>query len=45
MVSWVVLANSYTELTIESLRQKLDEIYPGEFLPPRQKGNFVVSAL
>jgi len=31
MVSWVVLANSYTELTIESLRQKLDEIYPGEF--------------
>jgi hypothetical protein len=45
MVSWVVLANSYVELTVSSLRQKLDEIYPGEFLPPRQKGNFVVDAI
>jgi hypothetical protein len=42
MISWVVLANSYVDLKLESLRQKLDELYPGEFLPPRLQGNFVV---
>jgi hypothetical protein len=42
MVSWVVLANSYVDLTLDSLRAKLDEIYPGQFLPPREKGNFVI---
>ena len=42
MVSWVVLANTFVDLTLGSLRAKLDEIYPGQFLPPREKGNFVV---
>ena len=42
MISWVVLADSYVDLKLDSLRQKLDEIYPGEFLPPRLQGNFVV---
>jgi hypothetical protein len=42
MISWVVLANTYVELKLDSLRQKLDEIFPGEFLPPRQQGNFTV---
>jgi hypothetical protein len=41
-VSWVVLANTFVDLTLDSLRAKLDEIYPGQFLPPREKGNFVV---
>lgn len=42
MVSWVVLANTYVDLTLDSLRAKLDEVYPGQFLPPREKGNFVI---
>jgi len=43
MVSWVVLANSYLDFGVDDVRQKLDEVYSGEFLPPRQKGNFVVA--
>jgi len=43
MISWVVLANSYVDLGLDEVRQKLDEVYPGQFLPPRQKGNFVVA--
>jgi hypothetical protein len=43
MVSWVVLSNTYVDLDVARLRAKLDEIYPGQFLPPRDKGNFVVS--
>jgi hypothetical protein len=43
MVSWVVLANSYVELSVDVLRQKLDEVFPGQFLPPRPKGTFVVA--
>src|SRR6202041_355870 len=39
---WVVLANTYIELKLDSLRQKLDELYPGQFLPPRLQGNFAV---
>jgi hypothetical protein len=42
MISWVVLANTYVELKLDSLRQKLDELYPGQFLPPRLQGNFAV---
>ena len=42
MISWVVLANTYVELRLDSLRQKLDELYPGQFLPPRLQGNFTV---
>jgi hypothetical protein len=43
MVGWVVLSNTWVELTEESLRAHLDRIYPGEFLPPRQQGTFVVA--
>ena len=42
MVGWVALSNSYVELTLDLLRKSLDELYPGQFLPPREKGNFVV---
>ena len=42
MVSWVVLSNTPVELTIDRLREKLDELYPGQFLPPRKEGNFVI---
>jgi hypothetical protein len=42
MIALVVLANTYVDLTLDSVRAKLDEVFPGEFLPPRQKGNFVI---
>jgi len=42
MVSGVVLANTYLDLTLELVRAKLDEVFPGEFLPPRDQGNFVI---
>ncbi len=42
LVSLVVLSNSHVELTLDSLRGHLDAIYPGQFLPPREKGTFVV---
>src|ERR1700722_20777483 len=41
MISWVVLSKSYVDLKVDSLREKLDEDYPGQFLPPRDK-NFVI---
>jgi len=41
MISWVVLSNTYADLKVDSLREKLDEVYPGQFLPPRDK-NFVI---
>ena len=43
MVSWVVLTGGYVDLSLDQVRQKLDEVYPGQFLPPRQKGNFVIA--
>jgi len=42
MVSGVVLANTYLHLTLELVRAKLDEVFPGEFLPQRDQGSFVV---
>lgn len=42
MVSWVVLVGAYADISLDEVRQKLDDVYPGQFLPPRQKGNFVV---
>jgi hypothetical protein len=42
MVSLVVLSNDYVEFTAKSLSEKLDELYPGKFLPERQQANFVV---
>ena len=41
MISWVVLSKSYVDLKVGVLREKLDEVYPGQFLPPRDK-NFVI---
>lgn len=43
MIGWVILCMTPVELTEETLRARLDRIYPGEFLPPRQRGTFVVS--
>lgn len=42
MVSLVVLSNSYVELTLASLRERLDRVHPGYFVPPRQQGTFVI---
>jgi len=41
MISWVVLSNSYVDLDVALLRKKLDEVYPGKFLPPGERG-FVI---
>jgi hypothetical protein len=43
MIGWVVLSESWVELTEETLRAQLDRLYPGEFLPPRERGTFVVA--
>lgn len=43
MIAWVVLANTYIDLTLDSLRAKLNEVFPGEFLPPREQGNFIIN--
>ena len=42
MVSLVVLSRSSPELTLESIRNTLDKLFPGEFLPPRENANYVV---
>lgn len=42
MVSWVVLSKSYVVLDADKLRAKLDEAFPGEFVPQRDQGSFVV---
>jgi len=41
-VARVLLTNTFVDLTIDSLRQKLEELYPGQFVPPHIKGSFVV---
>jgi hypothetical protein len=41
MIGWVVLANTYVELTTDSLRTALDALYPGEFRPGGER-NFVI---
>jgi hypothetical protein len=41
MVSWVVLSNSPLELTAESLRGTLEQLYPGKFRQGEQT-NFVI---
>jgi hypothetical protein len=43
MIGWVILCGRKVELTEDTLRVRLDRIYPGEFLPPRQQGTFVVA--
>ena len=42
MISLVVLSNSYVELTLDTLRHRLDQAFPGYFLPPRERGTFVI---
>lgn len=42
MVGWVILCREWVELAEETLRAQLDRLYPGEFLPPRRRGTFVV---
>jgi len=42
MVSLVVLSQSTPALTLDSVRSTLDAVYPGQFLPPREEGNFVI---
>jgi hypothetical protein len=39
----VVLADSPIRFDLDALRQKLEELYPGQFVPPRAKGSFVVA--
>jgi hypothetical protein len=41
MIGWVVLANTYVELTVDSLRAALDQLYPDQFLPLGER-NFVI---
>lgn len=45
MVGWVVLFDSDTELMVDSVRAELDRVWPGQFLPQRDDGSFVVEAL
>ena len=42
MISWVVLFDSDVEFTEDELRAELDRLWPGEFLPQRDNGSFVV---
>jgi hypothetical protein len=42
MVSLVALMPSWHELTVEEVRESLDALFPGAFLPPREEGNFVI---
>ncbi len=42
MRGWVMLSMTWLELTTNSLRARLDTIYPGQFLPPRERGTFVL---
>jgi hypothetical protein len=42
MVSLVILSQSSPDLTLESIRSTLDAVFPGQFLPPREEGNFVI---
>ena len=45
MVSLVVLFSSYEELTCDLVRERLDRAFPGWFIPPREKGTFVVDGV
>ena len=42
MISLVALSNTYTKFDTGIVSRKLDELYPGKFLPPNQQENFVV---
>jgi hypothetical protein len=42
MISLVALASTWRKRSVDEIRQDLDETFPGEFLPPRSEGNFVI---
>jgi hypothetical protein len=42
MSSLVAIAPTWQERSIDLIRQELDDTFPGEFLPTRTEGNFVV---
>ena len=42
MISWVVLSKTRARLTLDSLRAQLEQLYPGRFLPPQDRKNFVI---
>jgi hypothetical protein len=42
MLSLVALSNSAVELTLDSLRARLDQIYTRHFVPPREQGTFII---
>ena len=42
MIGWVVLFDSDVGFTENSLRAELDRLWPGQFLPQRDNGGFVV---
>jgi hypothetical protein len=45
MISLAVLSKTRAELTLESLRVQLDKLYPGLFLPPQDRKNFVANGV
>jgi hypothetical protein len=45
LVGWVVLSRTRVELNAEQLRAALDELYPGSFLPPRERGSQVTESV
>jgi len=42
MISGVVLSMTWVELNVDTVRARLDKVFPGEFLPPRGEGTFVI---
>jgi len=45
MISWIVLFNTFADFTEDSLRTELDQLWPGQFLPQRDDGSFVVEGV
>ena len=42
MVGGVVLSKTWIELSVDSALAGLETVFPGEFLPPRNEGTFVI---
>ena len=42
MLSLVALCPTWSRLEVGEVRDALDSLFPGSFLPPREEGNFVV---
>jgi hypothetical protein len=43
MLGLVVLSNTWRDLSVDAVRQHLDALHPGQFLPPRDEGSFVIA--